>query len=84
VVANPPAWLRLGLGVLPVGGGVEGIEKRRSVTERKITTLVEATTSGDAMKLARLSLSVMAATFLGLGLMSLIAPKNLKQLVIHC
>jgi hypothetical protein len=33
------------------------------------------------MKLARLSLSVMAATFLSLGLMSLIAPKNLTQLV---
>ena len=33
------------------------------------------------MKLARLSLCVMAATFLGLGLMSLTAPKILTQLV---
>ncbi len=33
------------------------------------------------MKLARLSLYVMAATFLGLGAMSLIAPANLTSLV---
>jgi hypothetical protein len=40
-----------------------------------------ATTSSEGMKLARLSLSVMAMTFLGLGLMSLTAPKILTQLV---
>ena len=33
------------------------------------------------MKLARLSLYVMAVTFLGLGLMSLVAPTNLTLLV---
>lgn len=33
------------------------------------------------MKLARLSLYVMAVTFLGLGAMSLVAPTNLTSLV---